>query len=228
MNFRKKDLTLHSLMCIIGGFLGCYAILCRSKNLGSAQTSNMIEIVCCLLGDNIGDFLLRVFGCILYITALLICVYLSKKTPCNMEKYAIIIDILGLVILSFLPMNINPVIGILPIFFMAATQWSVFHGLGSYNSSTIFSTNNLRQCVTAVGEYCIDKNKKQLDKAKFYGNSLLWYHVGVVGAFFGCRTFAVYASLFCIPVAILAFGVTCYDNIHFFTGKRTSTAATAD
>ena len=47
---KKTDLNLHRIMCFVGGFMGAYAILIRSDNLGSAQTSNMIYIVLQLLG----------------------------------------------------------------------------------------------------------------------------------------------------------------------------------
>ena len=214
MKFSKRDMLLHSTMCIIGGFMGCYAIMCRSENLGSSQTSNLIQIFTCLFGRDIYDFLLRLCGMGLYVFAIIISTVLRKKTSCNMEKYAIAVDAAGLMALSLFPVSINPIIGILPIFFMMSTQWSVFHGLGEYNSSTIFSTNNIRQCVTALSEYIIDKNSQQKDKSMFFGNSLLWYHIGVIFGFFACKFCSIYGSLLCIPVVIVAFIFASFDNAH--------------
>ena len=139
----KKEFYLHSLMCCVGGFLGAYAIICRLENLGSAQTNNLIQICLCFLGRDFFDFMLRIAGMLLYMGAIAIYAVLHKKTTLNLQKYAIGVDMSGLVLLALLPDNINPVAGILPIFFMMATQWSVFHGNGEYISSTIFSTNNL-------------------------------------------------------------------------------------
>lgn len=212
MNLSKRDMLLHSTMCIIGGFMGCYTIMCRSENLGSAQTSNLIQIFTCLFGSNIFDFLLRLGGMGLYVFATVICVVLRKKTSCNMEKYAIAVDAAGLAALSLFPVNINPIIGILPIFFMMSTQLSVFHGIGDYSSSTIFSTNNLRQCITALSEYIINKEKPQKDKSIFFGNSLLWYHLGVIFGFFACKFCSIYGSLLCIPVVTIAFIFASYEN----------------
>lgn len=62
MNFRSKEMYIHSLMCIIGGFFGAYAIVNGFENMGSAQTTNMIDIVCTLLGKNYFDFFLRNFS----------------------------------------------------------------------------------------------------------------------------------------------------------------------
>ncbi|MBO4998954.1 MAG: DUF1275 domain-containing protein [Lachnospira sp.] len=203
----KKELQLHSLMCCVGGFLGAYAILCRLENFGSAQTNNLIQVCLCFLGRDFFDFMLRVAGMVLYMAAIAIYAILHKKTGINLQKYAISIDIAGLILLSLLPSDMNPVAGILPIFFMMATQWSVFHGSGEYISSTIFSTNNLRQFTLAASEYLMEKDTAKLKRAKYFANSLLCYHVGVIYAFFACRELGVQASLLCLPIVLLAFGM---------------------
>lgn len=212
MNLPKKELFLHSNMCIIGGYLGAYALLCRCANFGSAQTNNMIQIFFNILGRNYIDFFLRILGLFLYVAAIVICVVLSKKTSCDMQKYAITVDFVGMIVLCFIPASINPIVGVLPIFFIMATHWSVFHGVGEYNSSTIFSTNNLRQMTVGISEYFLTKEEKHLHKAKFYGNTLFWYHIGVIISFFACRELGIYASLLCIPFTLSAF---CLTSVHF-------------
>jgi uncharacterized membrane protein YoaK (UPF0700 family) len=111
-------------MCIIGGYLGAYALLCRCANFGSAQTNNMIQIFFNILGRNYIDFFLRILGLFLYVAAIVICVVLSKKTSCDMQKYAITVDFVGMIVLCFIPASINPIVGVLPIFFIMATHWS--------------------------------------------------------------------------------------------------------
>jgi hypothetical protein len=48
----------------------------------------------------------------------------------------------------------------------------------------------------------------QLDKAKFFGNSILWYHIGVAYSFFACRAYDEKASLCAFPVALVAMVIT--------------------
>ena len=205
MKFRKKELYLHSLMCILGGFFGAYAIVNGFGNMGSAQTTNMIEVVCTVLGKNYFDFFLRILAFLLYVSAIGVCVYIDKRTKINTHKYAISVEIIIMMGLAFMPHEINPLVALLPIFFMMATQWSVFHGVGKYNSATIFSTNNLRQCVSGFVEYILDKNPEQLEKGKFYANSLLWFHIGAAIAYFACKAFGYSAGLTAIPVAVAAY-----------------------
>ena len=117
MESEKQTLYLHCIMCILGGFLGAYAILCRLMNFGSSQTANMIDILCTLFEGDVTDFLLRLSGLVLYVLAMVICVLLTKKTALNVKRYAIFIDMAGLILLAFIPADINPITGILPIFF---------------------------------------------------------------------------------------------------------------
>lgn len=210
----KPDLYLHSIMCLIGGFIGGYAILNRCGNLGSAQTANLIYVVICFLGSNIYEFIIRIFGIILYIAGIEIYVYLKNKTNINVQRYGIYVLSIGCIILNFIPATNDPIVGLLPIFFMMSTQWSVYHGANGYNSSTIFSTNNLRQTALAVGEYICSKDKKQIEKAKFFANSLLWYHLGVAFSFFACRYFNVHASLFCLIPAGISLIITYKKEIN--------------
>jgi uncharacterized membrane protein YoaK (UPF0700 family) len=208
MNPQRKELYLHSLMCVVGGYFGGYAVLSRSGNFGSAQTLNLIEIVCTLLGRDYWHFLLRLVCAALYIVAILIGLVLMKKTKVHTQRYAILMDAVGAVALCLIPSDVDFVLGIMPIFFMMATQWTIFHGNSKYTSSTIFSTNNLKQLTLAMGEYVLERDSAQLDKAKYFGNSLLWYHIGVAAAFFACRAFAIRASLCALPLTLAALALT--------------------
>lgn len=208
MNIKAKELYLHCLMCVIGGFFGAYALLSRSGNFGNAQTCNMIELVLTLLGHSYPQFFLRLFGFFLYVAAIFLCLILEKKTSVNVRRYAVCVDIAGALLLCLIPSDADVLAGILPLFFMAATQWSVFHGNETYNCSTIFSTNNLKQLTLSLGGYLLEHDGRQLAKAKFFGCSLLCYHVGVVAAFFGCRAFSFRASLCTLPAAGLALALT--------------------
>jgi uncharacterized membrane protein YoaK (UPF0700 family) len=204
----RAELYLHSMMCVIGGFLGMYAVLNRGDNLGSAQTANLLYLITAFFGHNAFELLLRLCGMLLYFSAIEIYVILLKKTSINLQRYSILIDMIGLIVLCFIPATVDPVLGILPIFFMMATQWSVFHGNAEYASSTIFSTNNFRQTALALGEYFCDKDKKQLAKARYFANSLLWYHMGALISYFACGVWGIYSCLICFIPAVMGMVLT--------------------
>lgn len=204
---KNRDIILHSIMCSIGGFMGGYAVLSRG-NLGSAQTINMIDIVLGIVGRNRDELLLRILGLFLYIMGIELVVLFSRKSKINLQRYSIAIDMAGFLVLAMLPEQINKVAGLLPIFFMLSTQWSVFHGVREYNSATVFSTNNLRQLVLALNEYAFDRDRKQLNKALYYINTLFWFHINIALSYFTVKHFSIYASLFCFIYAVPALTIT--------------------
>jgi len=203
----NRDVILHSLMSSIGGLIGGYAILCRG-NLGSAQTLNLIEIVLGIAGRNGSEILIRIAGLLLYLAGIEGTLLLSKKTKLNMQRYSIMVDMAGFLVLAALPDNINALAGILPMFFMLSTQWSVFHGTRGYNSSTIFSTNNFRQTVLSLGEYALSRDREQLKMALFFINTLFWFHINVAFSYFLVKDFGVQACLFGFIYAVPAYIIT--------------------
>ena len=143
-------MLLHFVMAFIGGYFGLYAIVARNDLFGSAQTSNLIYLVQDILGGRPVDFVIRIGALVLYSTAVALSVWLPKHTAVNNKILSILIDGGAAILLGFLPKDMNPVLGLYPIFFAMAFQWCSFKGIGGYNSSTVFSTNNLRQFVSAV------------------------------------------------------------------------------
>lgn len=208
MDSERRELWLHSVMCIIGGYFGAYAVISRAGTLASAQTLNMIEVVCALLGRDFVQFGLRLICLGLYALAIFIVLLMMKRTSLSVQRYSILVDVAGMALLCIIPENVDVVVGIMPIFFMMATQWTVFHGSSKYNSSTIFSTNNLKQFVLSLGTYFLEKDEAQLDRAKFFGNSILWYHIGVAVSFFACEAWGIRASLGALPLAVIAVVMT--------------------
>lgn len=208
LNMKKnKDIILHSIMCCIGGFMSGYALLCRG-NLGSAQTINMIEIVFGIMGRNKEELLFRILGLLLYFAGIEFVVLLSKKTNINLKRYSILVDMAAFLVLAIIPDNASMMVGLLPMFFMLSTQWSVFSGTGGYTSSSVFSTNNFRQVILALNEYVFSKDKKQLKKAMFFINTLFWFHVNIAVSYYSVKYFSIYASLFGLIYAVPAFVIT--------------------
>jgi uncharacterized membrane protein YoaK (UPF0700 family) len=192
------EVYIHYMMSIIGGFLGGYALLNRCDLFGSAQTSNMIYIVMGLIGKNSGEVLIRIIGLILYSAGLMLTVLIPKYTKLSIHLISVIVDIIAVVMLGFFPENMNDVVALYPLFFITAMQWNAFKGAKGYVSSTIFSTNNLRQMVLSFTEYVCGRDKMQLDRMFFYLGVLFFYHIGIVFAYLSYKGFGVKSSWLCI------------------------------
>lgn len=203
----KLEALTHYSMSVIGGFFGGFAVWNFMATLGNAQTANMIEMVTDIVGGNFLELMERAVGFFIYLLGFALSVALKRIDKINIKYFSVIFDTIAILILAIFPhKNENIVISLYPIFFAMSFQWSVFSGAYGYSSSSIFSTNNLRQFSTAVFEYLFNKDKSYIKKASFYGKTLLSYHFGV---FLACIA-SVYLGILgvllgLLPIAISAF-----------------------
>lgn len=204
MTRAKYEARIHHIVSLIGGFLGAYAIISRTSNFGSAETTNMIAIVIGLMDNNLEAYIFRLLALVLYISAIIFTVALPKICKVNMQYLSMVIDAIGMIILAFIPTDINPIIALFPVFFMSAFQWNSFPRANGYFCSTIFSTNNLRQMIIGFTEYLANKKPEHLARGKFFGATLLYYHLGVAYAFIVTKTWGIKASVAGIIPVIVA------------------------
>jgi uncharacterized membrane protein YoaK (UPF0700 family) len=199
------DLLLHYNMSMVGGFLGAYALLERGGNFGSSQTSNMIYLMVGWLHGSVSEILIHTFSLLIYIITLIIAFLLPKYVKADMRCICIIAEVIGVLFTGFLPAKMNPIVALYPIFAMTGLQWGTFSGAKGYASSTIFSTNNLRQTVYSFTEYCRTKKSADLQKFKFFMLTLIFYHSGVVIGFISVVNWHVTGIWMCIAPLITAF-----------------------
>lgn len=201
----KNESWIHYTFASIGGFLGVYAILTRCDFFGSAQTANLIFLVRSILGKNVPDALLRFGAMLVYMAAIALTTYLPAHTAVSVKKLSLVVDAVAILILGFLPENMNPILALYPIFFSMAFQWNSFKGARGYSSSTIFSTNNLRQFTVAATEVLLNHREDQRDKARFFGGTLLSFHIGVAVSYLLWLSFGVHDAWFAlIPLSAAA------------------------
>ena len=210
----KRDVQIHHLMAACGGFMGVYAIVSRMGVFGSAQTANLIELVCEILGRDPLEISYRVLALAIYIGAMVLFVVLEKRSSWDVKRVSIVIDLAAVAVSGFIPEGINPFAALYPVFFASSFQWCAFKGAGSYVSATIFSTNNLKQTVTAAVEACLSRrdgeaHDKMVQKALFFGGTLVCFHLGAAAGYglwllWGIRSIWACALPLCACALLLA------------------------
>lgn len=200
---------IHHSMAVTGGYLGVYALLTRADLFGNAQTCNLIYIITSLFGHDFTGVFLRVVGACIFFAGIALTVVLSKKTGCNLQYFSFAVNCITVLALGFLPADINHVIGLYPFFFATAVQWNSFPGAYGFVSSTIFSTNNLRQVANAATEYWITHEERQKQKAIFFAGTIVCYHIGVACSVLAYQQFGIHSVWLCyIPLLISAVFLT--------------------
>lgn len=206
--------ALHHLMALSGGFMGGYALFSRADVFGSSQTANMIMLVSAILGRSPSDVLLRVGALLCYVFGVALSEWLLHRTRLhNLHILSILLDIAALIVLGMTTEAIHPVLALYPFFFVTAFQWCSFGSINGYSSSTIFSTNNLRQTVAAFTNYCCTKNRKQLEKSLFFGGTLLFYHCGAALSWFAYHYFGAVGAWIGILPLLLNLGLAGHEWI---------------
>lgn len=209
--FKRK---LHYIMALTGGFMGAYAILNRCDLFGNAQTANMIYIAMNIVGRNLPAALLRLGGMAVYMAGIAVTVLVPKKLNVSLWYISLAVDATAVIVLGILPEHMNNVLALYPLFFAAAIQWNAFPGAFGYNSSTIFSTNNLRQFTMASTEYLCSREKRHAHKAGFYGGVLIFYHIGVAASYVSYRFLGIKSAWIAIVPIMIAATMIIYEDVN--------------
>lgn len=210
------DVIVHYLMAIIGGFLGGFAIFSRMNVFGSAQTANLIDLVRDILGNNYIESLIRIGALGIYVLAIVLATFCSYRTKWKLQYLVLFLDFSCAILLGVIPENVNPIIALYPCFFATAFQWCVFKGALGYTSSTIFSTNNIKQTVLSFTEYFLVSDNltkhEKLKKGCFFGGTLLSFHSGVALSYLLYSMFALKGIWFLMIIVFINLGFFLYHD----------------
>ncbi len=204
MNTKDKTQTAaHHAMALVGGFFGVYALMTRSATFGSSETSNLIYLTIDGLGASLPDFLIRLGATLCYIGGIVFATLIPKfLKKWDVRYLSILIDAAACLLLAQIPGDADPVLALYPMFFATAVQWLAYTQAAGFNSATIFSTNNLRQCFAGLAEYLYSREEKHLARFRFYGGTLLCFHAGVIYCWFCMKLWGVRSIYACLlPLA---------------------------
>ncbi len=208
----KLDYYTQYSMCTAGGFIAAYSVLNHADFLASAQTANLIHITLCITGKNFTELFLRIIAVLIYIAGMALPILISKYTHINVKMFCIFTEITMVVLLFFFTEKMQTIIALYPVFFMTSMQWNSFPSVDSFTSSSVFSTNNLKQFITSYIEYICDKDRTHLKKTKFFGCVLLTYHIGVVFSYFMYKEFAMKGVIFCLIPLLMGMSFLTYSS----------------
>lgn len=176
----KLEARIHYMASCIAGFFGVFPILNMTGIFGSAQTANLIETVLAVLTGDRQGLVMHGIGVLLYVGAIVLATIIPKHTKCNLRIVAMVVDTITAIVMWQYPDDLPVLMYLYPTFFAMAFHWCAFSGAYGFVSASIFSTNNLRMFISAMIERYVYGNKQFELKAKFFGFTLLSFHIGVV------------------------------------------------
>ncbi|GEL65879.1 YoaK family protein [Marinilactibacillus psychrotolerans] len=188
---------IHYSMCMLGGFFGSYALLLRG-NFGSAQTANLIQLFINVSAFNLFDILFRTLALFLFVLFLMLSFYIKDKYTLQSVKICLLVEIISVLAIGLIPSGANDLMALLPLFALTAFQWGMFNGTKEYTSPTLFSTGNIRQCISGWIDYKVSAKAKSKMKALFYSYTLIYYHLGVLAGIALTYTFGAKGIFICL------------------------------
>ena len=202
----QRQMTLHHAVSIVGGFLGSYTIFNHFDFFCNAQTGNLIRLVQDLCRGDLSLVWFMLLGFVTYCGGNAFYVLVRRRSRLSMKIVSLIVTSAAVVIVGACPFITNHILACIPLVFAAPVQWNAFKTAGGNSSSTIFSSNNVRQASMLLTKYLfVDKDKATLARARFYWATLLCFHIGVA---FGCLTsiwLGTAAIWFCfVPILLSA------------------------
>lgn len=187
----------HYFMAMAGGYVGVYCIWARKGIFALAQTANMIYCVTNVLDGGWKLFALRIFAVGFTALAVSLSVLAAGKGR-DVKKISILLMAGAVILEGLIPETVNELLALYPLFFASAFQWCSYSDSLGYGSSTVFSTNNLRQCVSAYTQYYHGRDLKNLEKARFFRNTLLYYYAGVAVSYTAWKITGNKSVWFCL------------------------------
>lgn len=200
--FQRSTVLIQFTMAVCGGFLGAYALFSRQMVFGSSQTANVIELVSAICGRNLPEMLIHLGALLLYISAVVLATAIEEKTTLDNRYLSLGINAAVILSCAFIPTDIDPVMALYPVFFAAAFQWCSFKGVGPYASSTIFSTNNIRQTFSSLTKYWLEKDPAargpHAEKARIFGGTLFFFNAGAAAEYLLLQVFSLRSIWFAL------------------------------
>lgn len=191
-------------MASAGGFLGAYALLARGGTFGSSETSNLIYLVVAGLDGTWGAALVRLGSTACYIAGIVFAVLWRRYgRGVRLQCLSVAVDLAACLLLARIPAGTDPVLALYPMFFATAVQWMAYTRAAGYNCATIFSTNNLRQFTEGVTEYLCTREAEQMRKLRFYGGTLLCFHLGAAWGWWCTGQWGIPGIYGCLPLLAL-------------------------
>ena len=169
----------------------------------------MIYLVVAGLSGSAEALLIRIGATLCYIIGIVFAtVGIRFLKKFDFRYIAIFVDVIACLSLAQIPESIDPVLALYPMFFATSVQWQAYTEAAGFNSATIFSTNNLRQCFVGLTDYLCRHEEKSLHKFKFYGGTLLSFHVGVVYAWCCLQLWGIRSIYACLPLLAVTMATT--------------------
>ena len=194
-------------MSAVGGYMGAYTLSTGFGVFGSSQTAHIVGIVRSLVNLDLSELIYGIIGTLIYVLGIILAVILLKKIGRRSMLCSAVLDITAFCVIAVLPESATS-FEIFISFFAMSFQWATFPSINGYTSATVFSTNNLRQCVSSFTEYFLTSDREQMHKGLYYLGTISSFYLSAFVYFILTKHISHSIIFGIIPARIALFAIS--------------------
>lgn len=206
------DVLRHLSFALVGGFFGAHAILGPGGIFGNAQTVNLLETLFSAIRGDFVSLGLHLAALAFYVVGVMAAVLLREKFHRDTARISPLLSAVCAFWLGLLPFGLHPAIYLYPIFLAMSFQWTAFTGARGYVSSTIFSTNNVKQASIGLARYISDGQRRHLRRTGFFCLTLITFHVGAAIGALSVHILPRFAAWLALPLIALSYAAVLREE----------------
>lgn len=177
-----NSLLAATLLALAGGSLDAFLYLNHGHVFAGAMTGNAVLCGIALLGHDQGNALHHVLPILAFFVGVWIAESLAAHLKHDAVKAALLAEILGLLVASFLPEHFPNLLFVPWIATLAAFQIASFRQVDAYAYNSTFITGDLRTAITGLHQALTPEHREAgLRQARELGLIIVSFVAGAVG-----------------------------------------------
>ena len=177
----SETFIVGSLLAVAGGYFDAYTYIARGGVFANAQTGNVVLMSQNFMQGNYMQGLHYMCPLLSFALGIFVAERIENRYK-NMEKIhwrqiILLIEMLALIIVGFLPAEMNMIANIL-VSFSCAMQVQTFRKVHGYGYASTMCIGNIRSGTESLSQYLRNKNKDSLYKALHFFGIILIFAIG--------------------------------------------------
>ena len=208
----SESFRLSALLSFSGGLQDAYTYNVRDKVFANAQTGNVV-----LMSQNFmqGNYM-QGFHYICPLFSFALGIFVAERIEHrykNIEKIhwrqvILLIEMLALIIVGFLPAEMNMIANIL-VSFSCAMQVQTFRKVHGYGYASTMCIGNIRSGTESLSQYLRNKNEESLYKTLHFFGIIMIFAIGagiggVLSGTFGLKTIWISAAIMLVVTIMMS------------------------
>lgn len=206
----SETIRMGIVLALAGGFMDAYSYCCRGKVFANAQTGNMLLFGIALSEQKWQTACHYAIPVLAFTAGIALADFvragITEEQRFHWRQIAILLEAVTLVIVGFMPLQMNLLANSLTSF-ACGIQVESFRKIHGNGIATTMCIGNLRSATQNICDYWLKKDKESAKKSMLYYGIILCFIVGAVVGNAFVKRMGIRAILICSLILMVAFSM---------------------